>query len=135
MTVGAFVGCVYQVATIFVQYYLYEVSVSQTLTFQRQTTFPAVTICNMNPVRRSAVSSNPQLSQVTSKQSTRRRRSGESRSDVVERTYDSSSLKHEMYGLKQDVNVLKRDVNVVKHDADTQQQGPQGPVLHRQKRT
>lgn len=66
MTFGAFVGCVCQVAFVLQQYYKYNVAVSETITHQRQATFPAVTFCNMNPVKRSSVGDNSQLSQFTS---------------------------------------------------------------------
>ena len=74
MLLSAFAGATYQVATVFIQYYRYEVTVSKTFTYQRQAIFPAVTFCNMNPVKRTAASGNSQLSTLTSQQTNRKRR-------------------------------------------------------------
>ncbi len=104
VTVGAFIACMYQVITIFMQYYLYEVSVSKTFTYQRQATFPAVTFCNMNPVKRSAVSDNSQFSKLTSQQAKKRRRRHQQPSgdkDVIYHNQNQNSL-------KDDVEILSR---------------------------
>jgi hypothetical protein len=52
----------------------YDVIVRKTFTYQRQAVFPAVTFCNMNPVKRSAVDENPHLSAVTSQTNKKKRR-------------------------------------------------------------
>ena len=88
MTLGALIGATYQLVTIFMQYYKYDVTVSKTFTYQRQVLFPAVTFCNMNPVKKTAASKNPQLSTLTSKQETRKRRQalGNDSNDVTKST-------------------------------------------------
>ena len=73
VTFAAFCGCGYQVSTVFMQYYKRDVAVSKTFSYQRQVVFPAVTFCNMNPVKRSAISDNAQLSTVASQKSRKRR--------------------------------------------------------------
>jgi hypothetical protein len=73
---AAFGGAIYQVTSIWLEYFRYDVIVSKTFTYQRQNVFPAVTICNMNPVKLSAIDGNLQLSVVMShfKKSERRKR-------------------------------------------------------------
>ncbi len=82
--VAAFVGATYQVTSIWLEYFRYDVIVSKTFTYQRQTVFPAVTLCNMNPVKRSAVDDNPLLSSVASQQQRRRRQASESAAGNVD---------------------------------------------------
>ena len=95
MTFGAFVGASYQVATVFIQFYRYDVTVSKTFTFQRQTLFPAVTFCNMNPVKRTAVSGNSKLSALTSQHDKRKRRqTKKNRDDDTRRTKIQVKLRH-----------------------------------------
>jgi hypothetical protein len=66
IVLAAFGGAIYQVTSIWLEYFRYDVIVSKTFTYQRQAVFPAVTFCNMNPVKLSAIDGNPQLSAVTS---------------------------------------------------------------------
>jgi hypothetical protein len=71
--VAAFAAALYQVCTIFLQYYEYGVVVSKTVTSQRQTDFPAVTFCNMNPIRQSAIADNAALASLVASQTRRKR--------------------------------------------------------------
>ena len=52
---------IFHLASITVYYFRRDVDVSITLVTRRQLTFPAVTVCNMNPVKHSALSSNSAL--------------------------------------------------------------------------
>jgi hypothetical protein len=74
IVLAAFGGAIYQVTSIWLEYFRYDVVVSKTFTHQRQAVFPAVTFCNMNPVKRSAIDDNPQLSAVTSQLNKNKRR-------------------------------------------------------------
>jgi hypothetical protein len=76
----AFGGAIYQVTAIWLEYFRYDVTVSKTFTYQRQAVFPAVTFCNMNPVKRTAVITNEQL---TSELSRRRRMTQLSQPDEI----------------------------------------------------
>ena len=106
MTFGAFVGASYQVATIFIQYYRYDVTVSKTFTFKRQTVFPAVTFCNMNPVKRTAVSGNSQLSALTSQHDKRKRRQTQkNRDDDIKRTKIQIKLRHKRSSMLIIINI------------------------------
>lgn len=78
-SVAVFGAAIYQVCSIFLQYYEYSVNVSTTFTFQRYAVFPAVTLCNMNPVRQSAISANSPLASLMT--SARKKRE-ESRSNA-----------------------------------------------------
>lgn len=71
-TVAVFGAATYHVCTIFLQYYEHTVSVGTTFTFQRYAVFPAVTLCNMNPVRQSAIGADSPLSSLMT--STRKKR-------------------------------------------------------------
>lgn len=85
LLLGAIGGSTYQMATIIIEFYTYEVSVSKTFTYQRQATFPAITFCNMNPVKRSAVTSNPRFASLTSQtQTSSRRRRSESKEQLTQ---------------------------------------------------
>jgi hypothetical protein len=79
---SAFTGVAYQATCIWMQYFSYSVVASQTVVHHRQPVFPAVTFCNMNPVRLSALDSIPQLPNATWQQK-RRRRLAELPNDVT----------------------------------------------------
>jgi hypothetical protein len=59
MVIAAFGGAIFQVTSIWLEYFRYDVVVSKTFKYQRQAVFPAVTFCNMNPVKRSIVERQP----------------------------------------------------------------------------
>lgn len=52
-----FLGCsgfmIYQIQEVFVKYYSYPVDTILTYTYEKEVTFPSVTICNKNPIRKS----------------------------------------------------------------------------------
>ena len=52
---------VFHLTSITIYYFRRDVDVSITLVTRRQLTFPAVTVCNMNPVKHSALSNNSAL--------------------------------------------------------------------------
>ena len=59
-------------------YFAYRVNVVVSLINKRELTFPAVTVCNMNPVKSSAVINSPALNEVlNSKRRRRRKRTSE----------------------------------------------------------
>ena len=57
-----------------IQYFRYETDVSVSLVTHRQLTFPAVTICNLNPVKKSAVSESSALSRLVNDDNRKRKK-------------------------------------------------------------
>ena len=79
IALAAFGAATYQMVTVFIQFYQYDVTVTKTFVSQRETTFPAITVCNMNPVKQSAVSGNIHLMSLSSGKKRKRRLAGEMR--------------------------------------------------------
>ena len=57
-----------------IQFFSYQTDVSVALVTRRQLTFPAVTICNLNPVKQSAVSGSSALSRLINDDKRRRKK-------------------------------------------------------------
>ena len=55
---------IYHLTSSCILYFSHETAVNVALVTRRQLTFPAVTICNLNPVKKSAVSESSALSQL-----------------------------------------------------------------------
>jgi hypothetical protein len=109
MVIAAFAGAIYQVTSIWLEYFRYDVVVSKTFTYQRQAVFPAVTFCNMNPVKRSAVYNTPELSVVTSQR--RRRRQVPEVVDTFHRPEQSTIAQTLLKHHPKHVQVLKSPKN------------------------
>ena len=65
---------VYHLTMSCIQYFRYETDVSVSLVTHRQLTFPAVTICNLNPMKKSAVSESSALSRLISDDNRKRKK-------------------------------------------------------------
>ncbi len=156
--ITAFVGAVYQVTSIWLEYFRYDVSVSMTFTYQRQAVFPAVKFCHMNPVRRSAVVSNSQLKALTSQTQTvqkrRRRRIFENKTNFVpsHAADQHSFMEHvarqpvvhaqsllasdsQSVQLHSDINVQGESPNTASLTSELQTQRKQPAMLSRHKRS
>ena len=68
------VAFLYNVSAISLLFADFPVSVSITMLHETELIFPAITICNMSPVRRSSVESSATLQEVTETVNKRKRR-------------------------------------------------------------
>ena len=99
---------VYHLTMSCIQYFRYETAVSVSLVTHRQLTFPAVTICNLNPVKQSAVSESSALSRLINDDNRKRKKrdnSGSSR-----RIDDDDKLSRK----KRDTSALERLIDEAK---------------------
>ena len=65
---------IYHLTSSCILYFSHETAVNVALVTRRQLTFPAVTICNLNPVKQSAVSESSALSRLISDDNRKRRK-------------------------------------------------------------
>ena len=74
MTVACMVFLVYHLTMSCILYFSHETAVNVALVTRRQLTFPAVTVCNLNPVKQSAVSQSSALSRLVSEDNRKRKK-------------------------------------------------------------
>ena len=77
LTIAAFGGMIYNLAMVSITFASYPVSVGISIQHANDVQFPAVTLCNMSPVRISAVGKNFTGGQTSSKR--RRKRAADSK--------------------------------------------------------
>ena len=95
MTAGCVLVLIYHLTTSCILYFSHETDVNVALVTRRQLTFPAVTICNLNPVRQSAVSESSALSRlINDDKRTRKKRAKKNPRPLVEITARSTDIKY-----------------------------------------
>ena len=95
MTAGCVLVLIYHLTTSCILYFSRETDVNVALVTRRQLTFPAVTICNLNPVRQSAVSESSALSRlINDDKRTRKKRAKKNPRPLVEITARSTDIKY-----------------------------------------
>ena len=95
MTVACMVFLVYHLTTSCILYLAHGTSVTVTIVTRRQLTFPAVTICNLNPVKKSAVSESSALSRLINDDNRKRKKRDTS---ALERLVDDDNLSRKKRG-------------------------------------
>ncbi|KAI0217764.1 hypothetical protein LSAT2_030469 [Lamellibrachia satsuma] len=76
-----------------IQYFSHETAVTVSLVTRRQLTFPAVTICNLNPVKQSAVSESSALSRLINDDKRRRKKRAADPRPLVEIPFGTHTSK------------------------------------------
>ena len=61
ITLAAVGGLIYNAMMLFMTFFDYKVTVLVELRYQRELDFPAVTVCNMNPIKKRALGSIPEI--------------------------------------------------------------------------
>ena len=61
ITLAAVGGLIYNAMMLFMAFFDYKVTVLVELRYQRELDFPAVTVCNMNPIKKRALGSIPEI--------------------------------------------------------------------------
>ena len=104
---GCFGALITHITIIAIQYGSYKVSASVQITSERELPFPSVTLCNMNPLKKSALSKPGLPETLVNTGSSRKKRAAK----IKDRHPDDKHIENGVYELKRLVQIETKKIN------------------------